>query len=94
MANHVRWSSGPVLRCLFVWKRQLGALLKVLGYMLFRIWEVAVVLAAVFALVVAKHIPAFEGLPLSQINGILCFSFAIFLCLRIYMAELARIRAE
>lgn len=72
----------------------MGALLKVLGYMLFRIWEVGAVLAAVFALTVAKHIPLFDGLPLSQISGILCFSFAIFLSLRIYLAELARIRAE
>jgi hypothetical protein len=34
------------------------------------------------------------GLPLTSITGIVCFAFAIFLSLRLFQAELARIRAE
>ncbi len=62
--------------------------------MLFRIWEVATVLAIVAALTLARHIPLFADLPLAAMSGIVSFSFAIFLSLRIYNAELARIRAE
>lgn len=62
--------------------------------MLVRFSEVISVLGLVLALLAAKHIPAFSFLPLSQMTGIVCFSFAIFLALRIYNAELARIRAE
>lgn len=62
--------------------------------MLVRIPEVASVLALILAMLGAKHIPFFEFLPLSQLTGIVCFSFAIFLALRIYRAELERIRAS
>lgn len=62
--------------------------------MLVRFSEVISVLGLVLVLLAAKHIPAFSFLPLSQMTGIVCFSFAIFLALRIYNAELARIRAE
>lgn len=56
--------------------------------------EVAAVLALVLSLLIAKHIPALAFLPLSHITGIVCFAFAIYLSLRIYRAELARIRSE
>ena len=62
--------------------------------MLFRISEVLGALALVVLLLAAKWVPAFAGLPLAQMAGIVSFSFAIFLSLRIYNAELARIRAE
>lgn len=62
--------------------------------MLFRVSEVAAVIAVVLALLAAKHFPAFGFLPLSQMTGVVCFSFAIFLSLRIYQAELKRLRAE
>jgi hypothetical protein len=62
--------------------------------MLFRFNEVVSVLTLVVILLVAKHIPFASALPLAQMTGIVCFSFAIFLSLRIYNAELARIRAE
>ena len=62
--------------------------------MLVRVSEVTSVLALVLALLAAKHIPAFGFLPLSQMTGVVCFSFAIFLSLRIYQDELRRIRAE
>lgn len=62
--------------------------------MLVRVSEVASVLALVFALVVAKRIPFFSFLPLTQITGIVCFAFAIFISLRLFQHELARIRAE
>jgi hypothetical protein len=62
--------------------------------MLVRFSEVVPVLGLVLALLAAKHIPALDFLPLAQMTGIVCFSFAIFLALRIYNAELARIRAE
>jgi hypothetical protein len=62
--------------------------------MLFRFHEVVSVLTLIVALLIAKHIPAAGALPLSQMTGIVCFLFAIFLSLRIYNAELARIRAE
>jgi len=62
--------------------------------MLFRFHEVVSVLTLVVVLLVAKHVPVASGLPLSQMTGIVCFLFAIFLSLRIYNAELARLRAE
>ena len=62
--------------------------------MLVRFSEVVPVLGLVLALLAAKHIPALDFLPLAQMTGIVCFSFAIFIALRIYNAELARIRAE
>lgn len=60
--------------------------------MLFRLSEVVPVLVLIVALIAAKRVPIFDFLPLSQMTGIVCFSFAIFLCLRIYRAELNRIR--
>jgi len=62
--------------------------------MLFRFYEVVSVLTLVVALLIAKHVPVLSGLPLAQMTGIVCFLFAIFLSLRIYGAELARLRAE
>jgi uncharacterized membrane protein len=62
--------------------------------MLFRFHEVVSVLTLVVVLLAAKHIPVVSGLPLAQMTGIVCFLFAIFLSLRIYNAELARLRAE
>jgi len=59
-----------------------------------RLHEVASVLALVLLLVIAKHIPFFAALPLANITGIVCFAFAIFLSLRLFQFELARIRAE
>ena len=62
--------------------------------MLVRFSEVVPVLGLVLALLAAKHVPALDFLPLAQMTGIVCFSFAIFIALRIYNAELARLRAE
>ena len=62
--------------------------------MLFRFYEVVSVLTLVVVLLIAKHIPLLSTLPLAQMTGIVCFLFAIFLSLRIYNAELARLRAE
>jgi hypothetical protein len=62
--------------------------------MLFRVSEVLGALALIVLLLAAKWMPVFAGLPLAQMAGIVSFSFAIFLSLRIYNAELARIRAE
>lgn len=62
--------------------------------MLFRFYEVVSVLTLVVVLLIAKHLPVVGELPLAQMTGIVCFLFAIFLSLRIYNAELARIRAE
>jgi hypothetical protein len=62
--------------------------------MLVRLSEVVPVLALVLALLAAKHVPFFDFLPLSQMTGIVCFSFAIFLALRIYRAELEKLRAR
>jgi hypothetical protein len=62
--------------------------------MLVRVSEVGSVLGLVVLLIIAKHIPALSGLPLTSITGIVCFAFAIFLSLRIFQSELARIRAE
>jgi hypothetical protein len=62
--------------------------------MLFRFAEVLSVLTLVVAFLVAKHIPVINELPLAQMTGIVCFLFAIYLSLRIYNAELKKIRAE
>jgi len=62
--------------------------------MLVRIPEVATVLALVLALLAAKHVPQLGFLPLSQMTGIVCFAFAIFLALRIYREELEKLRAR
>jgi hypothetical protein len=56
--------------------------------------EVSYVLGLILSLLLMKHIPYLDFLPLSQITGIVCFTFAIYLALRIYRAELARIRSE
>jgi hypothetical protein len=56
--------------------------------------EVAYVLALILSLLLMKQVPYLDFLPLSQITGIVCFTFAIYLSLRIYRAELARIRSE
>ncbi|HWA18587.1 MAG TPA: hypothetical protein VG757_06285 [Devosia sp.] len=60
-----------------------------------RLHEVASVLALVLVLLIAKHVPQVAGLvPLASITGIVCFAFAIYLALRLFQLELARIRAE
>jgi hypothetical protein len=59
-----------------------------------RLHEVASVLALVFLLLMAKHLPMANALPLTNITGIVCFAFAIFLCLRLFQFELAKLRAE
>jgi hypothetical protein len=56
--------------------------------------EVASVLFLVLGLLIAKHVPALEAVPLANVTGVVCFAFAIYLSLRIYRAELARIRSE
>jgi hypothetical protein len=57
--------------------------------------EVASVLALVACLLIAKHVPPTAPLlPWTSITGIVCFAFAIYLALRIFSLELARIRAE
>lgn len=65
-----------------------------LNAMLVRPREVALVLTLIVTFIAAKHIPIFEFLPLAQMTGVVCFAFAIYLSLRIYRAELARIRSE
>lgn len=62
--------------------------------MLFRFREVVSVLTLIVVLLLAKHVPLASALPLAQMTGIVCFLFAILLSLRIYNAELVRIRAE
>ena len=59
-----------------------------------RVSEVASVLALLLLLLIAKQLPLFAGLPITNIMGIVSFSFAIFLSLRLFQAELAKIRAE
>jgi hypothetical protein len=56
--------------------------------------EVALVLSLVLGLLIAKHVPALAFMPIANITGVVCFAFAIYLSLRIYRAELARIRSE
>jgi hypothetical protein len=62
--------------------------------MLFRIAEVVCVLGLVVVLMAAKYVPALAGLPLSQATGVVCFTFAIYLSLKIYRAELDRVAEE
>ena len=62
--------------------------------MLVRTHEVVSVLALIVLLIIGKHVPLVNTLPLTNITGIICFAFAIFIALRIFQAELARIRAE
>lgn len=62
--------------------------------MLVRPREVAYVLLLVLGLIAAKQLPSLDFLPLAHITGVVCFTFAIYLSLRIYRAELARIRSE
>ena len=59
-----------------------------------RVSEVASVLALLLVLLIAKQIPFFDGLPIKSIMGIVSLSFAIFLSLRLFQFELAKIRAE
>ena len=56
--------------------------------------EVAYVLTLILSLLMLKHVPALDFLPLAHITGVVSFTFAIYLALRIYRAELARIRSE
>lgn len=56
--------------------------------------EVSAVLVLVLALLAAKHLPFLAFLPMGHIIGVICFAFAIYLSLRLYRAELARIRSE
>ena len=62
--------------------------------MLVRTHEVVSVLALIVLLIIGKHVPVVNDLPLTNITGIVCFAFAIFIALRIFQAELASIRAE
>lgn len=59
-----------------------------------RMHEVGSVLALVLVLLIAKRVPLLDTLPLTNITGIVCFTFAIFLSLRLFQFELARIRAQ
>ncbi|MBI4921382.1 MAG: hypothetical protein HY834_06495 [Devosia nanyangense] len=59
-----------------------------------RVPEVASVLALVLLLLIGKHVPIMDAVPLTNITGIVCFAFAIFLALRLFQFELRRIRAE
>lgn len=59
-----------------------------------RVPEVASVLALLLVLLVARQFPMFDGVPIRNIMGIISLSFAIFLSLRLFQFELAKIRAE
>jgi len=59
-----------------------------------RVPEVASVLALLLVLLVARQFPMFDGVPIRSIMGIISLSFAIFLSLRLFQFELAKIRAE
>ena len=59
-----------------------------------RVPEVASVLALLLVLLVARQFPVFAGVPIKSIMGIISLSFAIFLSLRLFQFELAKIRAE
>ena len=50
-------------------------------------------LTLVGAMLLAKHLPLLSTLPWSQMAGISCFAFAIYMALRLYGEELARMRA-
>jgi hypothetical protein len=63
--------------------------------MLVRLPEVGTVLALVITTIIGRHLPQTAGLlPWATLAGITCFAFAIYLSLRIFQVELARIRAE
>lgn len=62
--------------------------------MLVRPREVAAVLTLVTLLMAAKLVPFFAHLPLSNIIGIICAAFSIYLALGIFQDELKRARAE
>ena len=62
--------------------------------MLVRPREVAAVLTLVILLMAAKLVPFFAQLPLSNIIGIICAAFSIYLALGIFQDELKRVRAE
>ena len=62
--------------------------------MLVRPREVIVVLIAVTLLTVAKYVPFGAHLPLSNIIGLICAAFSIYLALGIFQDELKRVRAE
>ncbi len=49
--------------------------------------EVALPLAMVLILVLLKHVPGTEGLPLGRLAGIVAFGYAIFLSLRLIQGE-------
>ena len=59
-----------------------------------RVPEVASVLALLLVLLIARQFPMFDGVPIRSIMGIISLSFAIFLSLRLFQFELAKIRAE
>ena len=59
-----------------------------------RVPEVASILALLLVLLIAKQFPMFDGLPIKNIMVIISLSFAIFLSLRLFHFELAKIRAE
>ena len=59
-----------------------------------RVPEVASVLALLLVLLIAKQFPMFDGVPIKHVMGIISFSFAIFLSLRLFQFELAKIRAD
>jgi hypothetical protein len=59
-----------------------------------RVPEVASVLALLLVLLIAKQFPMFDGVPIKNIMGIVSLSFAIFLALRLFQFELAKIRAD
>lgn len=51
--------------------------------MVLRWQEAAVCLVVVLGLLVLKHVPVTEGLPLGRTIGVVCFGYAIFLALRL-----------
>jgi hypothetical protein len=59
-----------------------------------RVPEVASVLALLLVLLIARQFPMFDGVPIRNIMGIISLLFAIFLSLRLFQFELAKIRAE
>jgi hypothetical protein len=63
--------------------------------MLVRVSEVGTVLGLVLITIVGRHLPQTAGLlPWATLAGITCFAFAIYLSLRMFQTELARLRAE
>lgn len=59
-----------------------------------RVPEVASVLALLLVLLIAKQFPMFDGVPIKNIMGVVSLSFAIFLALRLFQFELAKLRAD